>query len=345
MILRKNKGRDGMKKGTMKKYLFLLTFCLAASLSGCKKEKEEGEKEVQVTIAEYQKNTYATATVKYGSIEPVLSLELTPDEFESNSYSIWQEMLEVEEINVEKGTKVQAGDVMVVFKSEGIAETIEEYEKRKTEDQMLIEHYTKLMKIDKKEDYSKDIKKLKNDLAVANLYIKEQNDRLSEYQLVAEKAGTVTFVSEDLLKGYGVAGKAMVTVASGSSNYTAATTDDFVFQVGDTYKARFGVADYEMKVIAVEEKDGGHVITFEPVSDMAGVSESDVLVMDIQKEKIENAVYVEENAIFMVENKTYVYRLDKDGFREAVPVTIGATVDGYVIIEDGLKEGEQVTLN
>jgi len=334
-----------MEKRRIKKYSCLLILCLAAGVSGCKKGEGGGEKEVQVTIAEYQKNTYATATVQHGSIEPVLSLELTPDEFESNSYSIRQEMLEVEEINVEKGTRVQAGDVMVAFKSEGITETIAEYEKRKVEDQMLIDHYTKLMKIDKNEDYSADIKKLKDDLTVANLYIKEQNDRLSEYQLVAEKAGTVTAVSEDLLKGYGVAGKALVTVASGSSNYTASTTDDFTFETGEIYEARFGVADYEMKVISVEEKDGYHVITFEPVSDMAGVSENDVLTMDIKKEKIENAVYVEETAVFTVENKTYVYRVDEDGFREAVPVTVGATIDGYIIIEDGLKEGEQVTLN
>ncbi len=326
-------------------YFFLILFCLPGILSGCKSDKEGGEKEVQVTIADYQRTAYLTTTVKYGTIEPVLTLELTPDKLESNSYSIRQEMLEVESVNVEKGARVQAGEVMVTFKADEVKDTIAEYEKRKDEDQMLIDHYTRLMKIDKKTDYSADIKKLQNDLNVANLYIKEQTDRLSEYQLVAEKAGTVTSIHEDLLKGFGTGGSALVTVTSGSSNYTTSTVDDFAFQVGDVYEARFGVGVYEMKIISVEEAEGLQKIIFEPVSDMAGVAENEVLTMNIQKEKIQNAVYVEEEAIFTAEEKTYAFIVDENGFREAVAVTIGDTVDGYVIIKDGLKEGEQVTLN
>ena len=326
-------------------YFFLMLLCLPGILSGCKSDRGGGEKEVQVTIADYQRTAHLTTSVKYGTIEPVLTLELTPDKLESNSYSIRQEMLEVESVNVEKGARVQAGEVMVTFKADEVKDTIAEYEKRKDEDQMLIDHYTRLMKIDKKTDYSADIKKLKNDLNVANLYIKEQTDSLSEYQLVAEKAGTVTSIHEDLLKGFGTGGSALVTVASGSSNYTTSTADDFAFQVGDVYEAQFGVGVYEMKIISVEEAEGLQKIIFEPVSDMAGVAENEVLTMNIQKEKIQNAVYVEKEAIFTVEDKTYAFIVDENGFREAVAVITGDTVDGYVIIKDGLKEGEQVTLN
>lgn len=334
-----------MEKKRKRVYFFLMLLCLPCILLGCKSDSESGEKEVQVTIEDYQRKAYLTTVVKYGTIEPVLTLELTPDKLESNSYSIRQEMLEVEAVNVEKGARVQAGDVMVAFKADEIKDTIAEYENRKDEDQMLIDHYTKLMKIDKKADYSADIKKLKNDLNVANLYIKEQTDRLSEYQLVAEKSGTVTSIHEDLQKGFGTSGKALVTVASGSSNYTTSTADDFEFQVGDVYEAQFGVGVYEMKIISVEETGGLRKIIFEPVSDMVGVAENEVLTMKIKKEKIQNAVYVEEAAIFTAEDKTYVFLVDSNGFREAVAVTTGDTVDGYVIIKDGLKEGEQVTLN
>lgn len=330
-----------MKKGCF----FLMIFALTGIVSGCGSNRENSKKDYQVTIADYQKNTYPVTSVQYGTIEPVLTLELTPDELESNSYSIWQEMLEVEAVNVEKGARVQAGEVMVSFKADEIKETIAEYEKRREEDQMLITHYTKLMELDKQEDYSADIKKLKNDLNVANLYIQEQTNRLSEYQLVAEKAGTVTAINEDLMKGYGTGGKALITVASGSSNYTTSTADDFAFQIGDIYEARCGVAVYEMKVFAVEEAGELQKITFEPVSDMAGVAENEVLTMEIPKEKIQNALYVEEAAIFVSEEKKYAFLIDENGFREAVPVTTGDTVDGYVIVKEGLKEGEQVTLN
>ena len=71
-------------------YFFLMLLCLPGILSGCKSDREGGEKEVQVTIEDYQKRAYLTTDVKYGTIEPVLTLELTPYELESNSYSFRQ---------------------------------------------------------------------------------------------------------------------------------------------------------------------------------------------------------------------------------------------------------------
>lgn len=39
-----------------------------------------------------------------------------------------------------------------------------------------------------------------------------------------------------------------------------------------------------------------------------------------------------------------VYVLDEDGFRHGVQVQTGATIDGYTVIEDGLKEGDKVVI-
>ena len=36
--------------------------------------------------------------------------------------------------------------------------------------------------------------------------------------------------------------------------------------------------------------------------------------------------------------------LDEDGFRHGVQVQTGATIDGYTVIEDGLKEGDKVVI-
>ena len=38
------------------------------------------------------------------------------------------------------------------------------------------------------------------------------------------------------------------------------------------------------------------------------------------------------------------YVLDEDGFRHGVQVQTGATIDGYTVIEDGLKEGDKVVI-
>ena len=68
--------------------------------------------------------------------------------------------------------------------------------------------------------------------------------------------------------------------------------------------------------------------------------------MKIHKPVISNVIYVDEKAINeKSEDNYYVFTINDDGFRTAVDVTIGETVDGYTIIKSGLKAGEQVTVN
>ena len=241
---------------------------------------------------------------------------------------------------------------MVQFKADDIQATIKEYTEQKAENELLIEHYQKLMQIDGSEDYSDDIASLKEDIQIADTYIKEQNEKMKEYCLIAEKDGTVTYVNEWLGYGYASSSDNLVTVASGSSNYTATTDDDYEFKKGDVYQADYEVASYDMKVIDVsqyEDKATGkqmQKILFEPVDSMAGISEEDVLTMTIHKPVISNVIYVDEKAINeKSEDNYYVFTINDDGFRTAVDVTIGETVDGYTIIKSGLKAGEQVTVN
>ena len=227
-----------------------------------------------------------------------------------------------------------------------------EYTAEKEEKQLLIEHYQKLMQIDGSEDYSDDIESLKEDLTIADTYIKEQNEKMKDYCLIAEKDGTVTYVDDSLGYGYANSASNLITVASGSSNYTVTTDDTYEFKVGDEYEADYEVAKYNMKVIDVKKytddatgKDM-QTILFEPVDNMAGISEDNKLTMTIHKPVIKNVVYVPEKAVCeKSEGQYYVYTINDDGYRLAVDVTVGETVDGSTIIKSGLTAGEQVTIN
>lgn len=331
-------------KRNRRKWRYIHILCVVGLLTGCA-DNSAYDDAPQVTIAEYQKDIYQTTTVQSGTIEPKLTLTLWPDEYEVKTYSIKQDFLEVAEKHVEEGARVEAGDVMVTFVNEGLQEEIEEYEKRKTENQLLIDHYTRLQKIDEKQDYSKDIKKLKADIAVVDAYIAEKKAQLTNYQIVAEKAGMVTEISTQLNQGFATNGRPLVKVVSGSSNYIASTSDNYEFKVGDVYSATFNVASYELKVLAVSQSDEKQEITFEPVSDMTGVTEMDELTMEIAKTPIKDAIYVEEDAIVSIGEKNYVFSLDEQGYRHAIPVTVKEIIEGYAIISEGLEAGAQVTLN
>ncbi len=335
---------DWIDRKQRKKMLFILCVFVLL-LQGCNKS-DIGDADVpQISITQYQKDIYETTVVQKKTIEPKLILTLTPDEYEVHSYMIKQDFLEVENCYAEEGKRVEAGEVMVTFKNDGLEKEIKDYEQRKTENQLLIDHYTKLQKIDKKLDYSKDIKKLKADITVVQTYIEEKKALLADYQLVAEKAGIVTDVNEQLLQGYANRNVTLIKVASGSSDYITSTSDDYEFEIGKCYEATCNMAKYELKVVAVAKENGNQKITFEPVSDMNGVTEKDALQLVILKTPITDAICVEEKAIVTVQDTKYAFLLDDKGYRHAVPVTIREVIDGYAIVTDGLNEGEQVTLN
>ena len=336
----------------MKRKRVIFTSCVSTILlifTGCGQAASADKPDIH--IEEYQMKTYESAEVQKGDISSVLELTLKPDDYSSLIYQVDRDDLVVESVNVAVGDRVEEGDVMVKFEADEIEELIETYTNQKEEDQLLIDHYTKLMAIDSSQDYTEDIESLKLDMQIAELYVEEQTERLSEYTLTAEKAGTITYMDEWLNYGYVTSNTNIITVVSGSSDYIATTYDTYEFNVGDVYQAGFGIAVYDMQVVevtqSVNEATGRDMqtILFEPLNDMSAVSESDELSMEIEKPTIEDVVYVDSDAVIEDEGLYYVYVLSEDGYRMPVQVTIGDELDELTIIESGLEGGEQVTLN
>lgn len=330
----------------------ILAGSMSAVLVACGGKNGDQVGDARINIEPYSKMEYNTELVQSGDIQSSLSLDLKPDGYSSKEYSIQQSDYQVQEVKVKEGDKVSKGDVMIQFKAEEIQKTIDQYTNQKEKDQLAIDHYTRLMGIDSSQDYSGDIASAKEDMDLADTYIKEQNERMKEYQLIAEKDGTVTYVNSDLQYEYVTAGDTLITVASGSSNYVAETEDMYNFVEGETYDADFQEATFSLKLVKCEKFKSDATgqdmqrVTFSPVSDMAGVTEADTLKMVIEKPVVKNVIYVNKKAVLDgTDSKKYVYVLDEDGYRDAVEVTVGDTVDDYTIIKTGLKAGEQVVIN
>lgn len=325
----------------------VLTVSLTACSSG---DGQVGD--AKINIEPYSKVEFNTEKVSSGDIQSTLTLELKPDGYSSKDYSIQQSDYQIDEVKVKKGDKVAKGDVMIQFKATEIQKTIDQYTEQKEKDRLLIDHYTRLAAIDKSQDYSADIASAQEDMDVADTYIKEQNERMKDYQLIAAKAGTVTYIDSDLQYGYVTAGQTLITVDSGSSDYVSETNDTYKFKEGEVYEADFQEATFSLKLIKCEKyksKATGEEmqkVTFQPVVDMAGVTEADTLKMVIEKPVVKNVIYVNKKAVFTgSDEKTYAYVVDDAGNRSAVEVTVGDTVDDKMIIKSGLKAGEQVVVN
>lgn len=335
-----------MRKIRKRRMAAVMVLCVGL-LSGCAGKTQTDD--LVITIPEYEKITYTTEPVVHGDIAPVLDLRLKSEQFERKEYYPDHDEMEVDQVFVHVGDVVQNGDTLVTFSSEDITEERRQYENRVEEDALLIDHYTKLDAINQTDEHQESIEQLKKDQEIAGLYIKDLDARLEAYTIKAEGSGIVSSLSDMLDYGTVYAGDAVVRILYGSDNYTTTTEDDYAFEVGQTFTATFGVGSYEVRLTAIDvlasDTDAGmkRQLTFTLV-DSAKRPSSDSLNLEIEKNVLKNVLYVPEDAIVYVGNDNYVYVLDEDGFRHGVQVQTGATIDGYTVIEDGLKEGDKVVI-
>lgn len=312
-------------------------------LTGCGRSNDQ--ERANVRISEYEKITYETVSVERGDIVPTLTLEVTSDTFQRKNYFPRQDEMEVDQIYVTEGDMVSEGQTLVSFKAGDISEQITGYENQRTEDQLLIDHYTRLMEIDENADHTEEIKTLKQDIEVCSLYIQELNAKLSSYSIKAEGQGTVIMVSDLLDYGVVNSGDNVLTVIYGTGEYYATTTDDYDFKVDEIYEATYANSTYSLRLASIEKIEGedGRKLNFAMAVD--GVTGVEKMAMVLEKPALKDVLYVPEDCVFFVDEKAYVYTLDDNGFREAVSVTVGQTIEGMTVIESGLNEGEKVVIN
>lgn len=330
-----------MKKNIRRMWIFA---GMGLFLNGC---MSKGQAVVIIEQEPYEKISYQTVQVEKGDLNPSVTLTLNVEGFEQIQYSATNPELELDKVYVSVGDRVEKGDTLVSFKSDSLQKTIEDYEDEKKQNQLLVEHYQKLMSVDAYADYRSDISLLQEDIVVADLYIEEAKKKLEDYQIVAKESGTITKISESLRDGYFVPGRDLLTQVCGNGNYSTSTKSTDAFTVGETYTAVAGVASYELRLTDITDQ----VLTFEPISDMSSLSEADELTLTVEKPQLKDVIYVDADAVWIVGGEEdvpetyYVFRVKENGYREAVSVTVGDRVNEYIVITQGVSEGEKVTLN
>lgn len=318
--------------------------CMGLFLNGC---ASKGQAVVTIEQEPYEKVSYQTVQVEKGDLNPSVTLTLNIEGFEQIQYSVTDPNFELDKVYVSVGDRVEKGDLLVSFQSGDIQQEIADYEDEKKQKQLLVEHYQKLMSIDGYADYRSDISLLQEDITVAQLYIDEVKNKLENYRIVAKESGMITKISQCLRDGYFSPSKDLLTQVCGNGNYSTSTKSTDAFTVGETYTAVAGVASYELRLTDITEQ----VLTFEPVSDMSSLSEADELIMTVEKPQLKDVVYVDADAVKSVggdgdaPETYYVFRVKENGYREAVSVSVGDRVNKYIVITQGLSEGEKVTLN
>lgn len=317
----------------------------AGILTGCGGRKQQV---VIVTRPSYEKLAFQTAEAQRGDLSASVTMKLTAEGYDEIVYRVPKEGLTLNKVHVSVGDRVKKGDILVSFQSDQIQQMIADYEDEKSRKELLVQHYENLMAIDEEMDYEADIKMLREDIQVAQLYIEEAVNLLAEYQVVAKEGGIITKISEYLQNGVMEPGVELLTQVSGTGRYFApiSEADAEAFTVGEIYLVNADGVEYEFCLTDIS--DG--TLIFQPVSGTALISADETFSLTLEKQEQKNVVYVNRNAVCTIKGKedeedTYcVYVMQEDGYQRAVFVTPGERIGNNMIITEGLNGGEKVVI-
>ncbi len=330
----------------MKKRIAMLMLGIIGLLTGC--GSEDTQISAQVTVKEYESKVYETMEIVRGDLAPVLELNLEARDLEKISYYPRYDEMEINQVYVQVGDIVSKGDILISFKSGSIEEQIDSYEAQLVQQQLLLDHYTNLSAIDLTSDYTQLISQLKSDMEVTSLYIDGLNAKLDSYNIVAQGDGMVTSLSDVVNLNTVNSSDNLITVTYDDGEYFATTADDYDFVVGDVYYAEYAVAGYDMELIEIieegKDENGNPVRTlcFKSVGndeELPGVS---TMKMIISKGEMKDVIYIPQKIVEETDEGNYVYILDENNCKQAVYVETGISVDGYVVITEGLSVGDRV---
>lgn len=334
-----------MRKNNLFFWTLLPIIICFFTLIGCG-ERETGDL-INIDRNIYQKNEFKTVMVQKGDINPVMNLTLKPVDVREIQYSVNEEELEVEDVFVDVGDRVYAGQTLISFKSEELKKNIDKYSSELVKKELLLSHYQRINNIDLKDrddKYGLILKELQDDVEIARLYLEEEQERYASCQVIAKEDGVITYINKSLLSGSVDSEQTLIIENCGKNVYEAETEDKFKIDIGDIYIAEDGDSNIEMQIIDINEgEDGVRKIEFEAVDDILSVSSSR-LEMQIDKGGLADAIYVDASAIYKKDDKRFVYVVEGDGFLKPTYVELGDEIGNYIVVTSGLEGTEEVAI-
>lgn len=321
-----------------------------------------------------------TAEVEKGDLSPVYENIIELAGYEETSYKVEKEKADelenlyeakLDKVHVSVGDRVKAGDTLISFKSESLSKELRQYENAKSEASLEKEHYEKLMQIDSSLDYRDEIAALEKDIELANTHIQDVNDAYDSINIIAEKDGVVKFINQSVQDGFLIVAAPMITVADDAGYYVMdfygngdeatssdakMVTTDVEFHVGDVCPAKTFMSEYQVEVIEDPTKYGTETdavatgtdavsdgkVYFKLVGDSA--IKDNYLTVVVELPEIKGALYVDKKGVIFTDTQDYAYK-QVDGEFIATKVTVGDNVGQYIIIKEGLEEGDVVSVS
>ncbi|MBQ3078990.1 MAG: hypothetical protein IJC48_03165 [Clostridia bacterium] len=351
--------------------IMILILCM--SLASCALLPAEEERKRAPVIKTAQKEEFKLSYVSRGdmALTKKISCTYVPIQKEGVSFQVNGEY--IDEIYVEAGDTVQAGELMGQLRMDGVDEEIKscerEIESLRLRKKHLAEDYdinVQRLAIVYSEDeealsealeqaeksYEESLKSIEDTISLKTLTLSTLQDKKRKRQLIAPISGTVTYVRKYSENSVSNISERAITVADSTmSLFTAETEYWDRLNVGDQVTITVTRKDYEAVVadetalgLKKEERIKGEkaLMYFTLVTPAMDLEDNDRGSFILTLDERHDVLRVSQKAISSANGETIVYVRDEEGMKSYKPVTLGLLADQYYEVIEGLTEGEEV---
>lgn len=335
----------------------------------------EQKREINLEAEEEKETVYELVAAEVMDVTEIVTLNVSYAASKTEEYSFNKKNAVIDFVYVERGDKVQKGDVLATIESENIAATIEELkhtlgsqklnlkqtvENRdfaiETEEYLYL--YTERTEEDKEaldkkvesinSQYASSISSLEDQIKVTGLRLSEAEQEYTDSRIVSKVNGVVTFVKanlegslvdpeETIIRLYDEAECLFISNEKAKKEY---------IKPDETYSVVVGMGasqkTYEVRPIRMSE--WANELYFEPVNPDEQVNVNEYGKISIVTAEALNVLAIPKRAFHISDDKYYVYYLDEEGIRRMKWVTPGLIGTEYVEIKEGLSKGEFIIL-
>ena len=354
-----------------RKWLALLAAgCL--TLTACDLLPEEETFQTAPLIRDYQRAEFQQEACTRGDmlLTRSISCSYVPVRTESLSFSIGG--IPYDEIFVQPGDAVQAGQLLASLQQEEIVQNVAAAQRQIRKLQLQILHLEQNRALALKAQalsgensqqalertnarYDVQKQSLEDALYLAGLRLESYNRQLDERSLRAPMDGTVTYARRISPGDVSAVGITVVTVADSTMSLFRASTELWEhFSSGETVTITSAKTEYQAVVMTEAElglPESNHVpgekafVYFALTEPAFGLEDNDRGTFTLVLDRRENVLRVSSKAISTINGKTVVYYQDENCIKSYKNVTTGLEAEGMTDILSGLEEGELVIVN
>lgn len=351
--------------------LLALTCMLTTS---CSLLPEEETFSTAPLIREYEREEFKLAYAERGDmvLTEKISCTYMPVQTEILRYEVGG--IYFDEVFVEVGDSVEVGQLLAQLNLSGIEENIESSRQqiKKLNIRIAALEENRSLALERKriqmkgstssdieealreinKQYDSDLQALEDSLYLNEIQLAEYEEQLSQRQLRAGIAGTVTYIRSVSSGELSVAGERFITVADSTMSLFRADTKYWnLFEPGQEYSITVNKKEYEAIVVSEEELglkptekvEGESAYVYLKLKNPAfDLEDGERGTLTIVLDSREDVLKVPQSAVTSANGEYIVYYQDEEGMKTYKPVEIGLEAEKMVEIISGLDEGESV---